>query len=68
MENLSIFSKEKSCDLLNKAVRRFFAKPHEAFAHVMPAIVPNDNDISAITIRSMQYPPTTARGLPGTRF
>jgi hypothetical protein len=48
-ENLSIFSKEYFCIFLKTSLLKFLANPAEAFAHVYPAIPPQQRDITAIT-------------------
>ena len=49
-ENLSISANENFCTALNISLRRFFANPHEAVEHELPAIIPNVNDMKAMMI------------------
>jgi hypothetical protein len=41
VENLSMFSKEKFCNLTYKSLRKFFAKPFDALAAKCPPKIPH---------------------------
>ena len=47
-ENWSMLANEKRCTAAKTSWRRFIAKPHDAWLHVMPAPMPKASDASAM--------------------